>query len=112
MEKQFSERFELFKKENPTWEDHLTDSTYYDIMEWYADKYGFEWDDENGYADEVGDFTTYCWKQICPQAYDTTEYVRVPKKVFTDLIELLTICCDEGNSYAINIAKKYQIEIK
>lgn len=36
----FDREFERFKKDNPDWDKFLTDSTYYDLMGWYDDKYG------------------------------------------------------------------------
>lgn len=107
--KKFDKAFELFKIENPKWDEYLTDSTYYDLMDWYANKYGFEWDDKNGYDDEVGEFATHIWEQLCPQDYDDTEYITVNKELFEDLIKLTKEASDEGNCFASLIVKKYKL---
>ena len=110
--KKFDEAFELFKEEYPKWDEYLTDSTYYELKDWYAAKYGFEWDDENGYPTEVSEFGDYIWRQLCPQEYDTTEYIKVNKELFLSLMQLLKDSCDEGNCFAHEIAKKYDINVR
>ena len=53
--------FEQFKYENGGWSEYITDSTYYEIQDWFAYKCGCEFNDENGYPDFVYEFSQYIW---------------------------------------------------
>lgn len=71
LHKKFANAFEEFKKDNPTWDKYLTDSTYNEMQAWYAENYNLEWiNDEIGYPNEVYEFSKYIWKQIYPQAFE------------------------------------------
>ena len=110
--KKFDEAWKLYQQENPDWYKFLTDSTYYEIKDWYEHKYGFEYDEDVGYADEVDEFGEYIWKQINPDEYSTKEYVQVEKELFKDLMLLLEDCADNGNCFASVIINKYKLNLK
>lgn len=50
------------------------------------------------------------WKEICPQAYDTTEYVKIPKDFIEELISFVKDTAFEGNSFAEQLIKKYDLK--
>ena len=102
--------FEGFEEDNPNWKEHLTDSTYHEIADWFAEDKRYEFDDEKGYPEQVEEFVTCVWKEICPQAYDTTEYVRVPKDFIEELISFVKDTAFEGNSFAEQLIKKYDLK--
>ena len=54
--------FELFKRDNPDWENELSDSTYYELAEWYDDFHG----KANGdyLSDKSYEFADYVWRKI------------------------------------------------
>ena len=105
-----SDIFDTFKDENPTWREYLTDSTYFEIADWFASEFNYDFDDEKGYPEQVTEFASCVWKEICPQAYESKEYVRVEKEFYDDLMSLLKSSSDEGNCFANLILKKYNIK--
>ena len=56
--------FERYKCENDDWSECLTDSTYYEIQDWFAYKCGCEFNDDNGYPDFVYEFLQHIWELI------------------------------------------------
>lgn len=65
----YEEYFKNYKEENPDWDTYLTDSTYYELKEFYAHKTKQPFDDDNGYPDDVDDFASYVWNMyISPYA--------------------------------------------
>lgn len=61
--------FEKFNESNPDWEEHASDSTYYELADYYAIETGQPFDDDNGYPDDVYAFAHYVWdKYIFPPA--------------------------------------------
>lgn len=60
--KKFDFDFEEYKKSNPNWEKYLTDSTYYELMDWYDSKYGLCCEEHN--SDEARDFADYIWDKL------------------------------------------------
>ena len=44
--------------------EYITDSSYYDISDEFANKYNYKFDDDNGYPDIVYTFTSLAWKII------------------------------------------------
>lgn len=72
---QYDKDFEEFRKENPDWNKYLTDSTYYEIMEWYENKYGLA--NEEHYTDEARNFAYYIWMK----------YINPPKVIKVEAVE-------------------------
>jgi len=81
-----------------------------EIADWFARDEGYEFDDEKGYPEQVEEFVTCVWKEICPQAYDTTEYVKIPKNFVEELISFVKDTAFEGNSFAEQLIKKYDLK--
>ena len=104
-----SDIFNTFKDENPTWHEYLTDSTYFEIADWFASEFNYTFDDEKGYPEQVGEFASCVWKEICPQEYNATEYVEVKKEFLEEIKTFLKDCAFEGNSYASTIIQKYNL---
>ena len=61
--KTYEEFFAKFKEHDTDWLEHLTDSTYYDLKDFYAAETGQPFDDDNGYPDDVDNFASYIWKK-------------------------------------------------
>ena len=60
---QFDRDFERFKKEyDPRWEEHLTDSTFFELEDWYDGLHNLGSEEEN--SDEAYDFAIYVWDKI------------------------------------------------
>ena len=76
MEKEYEKLFEQYKQQNPDWAEYLTDSTYYELMDWYDYNHGI--DNEECNSDEAHEFVSYIWYK----------YIETPKTVKTtfDLI--------------------------
>ena len=60
--KQFDLEFEEYKIENPDWEKYLTDSTFYELMDWYDFKHGLGCEEHA--SEEAHDFAKYIWSKI------------------------------------------------
>ncbi|MBP5457616.1 MAG: hypothetical protein J6Y37_14085 [Paludibacteraceae bacterium] len=58
---EFESAFLVFEKRNPEWRDGLTDSTYYDIAEWYDEFVGTA--NSESLSDKAHEFAYYVWKQ-------------------------------------------------
>ena len=58
----FDKDFEKYKQENPDWNLFLTDSTYYELMDWYDAKHGLG--DEDSNSDEARSFASYVWSAV------------------------------------------------
>lgn len=64
IKQKYEECFEKFKEKNPDWERFLTDSTYYDLMEFYSCETKQYEDEDKGYPDDVYAFAHYCWMNL------------------------------------------------
>ena len=84
----YEEYFERYKNANPNWLKYLSDSTYYELKDFYADETNQSFDDDNGYPDDVNDFAFYIWNMyINPTARIIED---VEKRTFSDgIIELV-----------------------
>lgn len=98
----FDREFEEFKSENPDWKKYLTDSTYYDILNWYEKKHGLCSDDE--YSEEGYDFAGYVWENHIGKILDY-EHITDKKE-----ISLLRIYNRTINRYGINAQEWVLIE--
>ena len=82
-----------YKFENQNWAKHFTDSTYYEIGDWFACKCGVEFDENNGYPNFVYEFRTYAWNTLCTDVglkEARTDYIKpdmVNKREFIDKIK-------------------------
>ena len=61
--KKYEEFFKKFKKHDEDWREHLSDSTYYELKDFYANETGQPFDDDSGYPNDVDNFATYIWKK-------------------------------------------------
>lgn len=55
--------FKYYTVEN-NWFEYFTDSTYYEIKDWFAYMCGVEFDDDGGYDDFVYDYSQYIWSYL------------------------------------------------
>ena len=55
--------FERYKCENDNWPEYITDSTYYEIQDWFAYKCGCNYD--TGYPNFVYKFSQDIWNRLC-----------------------------------------------
>lgn len=84
----YEEYFKKYKEENPDWDRYLTDSTYYELKDFYAHETNQPFDDDNGYTDDVDDFGYYVWyMHICPFANIVEPVVK--KTLVGGIIELI-----------------------
>ena len=87
---------------NSDWDIYFTDSTYYEVQDWFAYKCSAEFNEEPfpigtkngcetsmiGYPDFVGDFTIFAWKYLCANmGYDDEDNVTGDK-----LVSLNKVC--------------------
>lgn len=56
---EFESAFTDFEKQNPNWKDNLTDSTYYELAEWYDEYLGIS--NSESVSDKSYDFAEYVW---------------------------------------------------
>lgn len=70
------EKFELdlkkLKEDKPDWDKNLTDSTYFELMDWYDTTYHLGSEEIN--SCEAREFANYVWEKI--HVCDTTNYAR------------------------------------
>lgn len=59
---EFETAFTAFEKENPNWENGLTDSTYYELAEWYDEFLGIA--NSESLSDEAHQFADYIWRKF------------------------------------------------
>ena len=93
MEKEYEKLFEQYKQQNPDWAEYLTDSTYYELMEWYDYNHGI--DNEEGNSDEAHEFVNYIWYK----------YIETPKTVKTTF-DLILDFIDERIKWNEEMKKK------
>lgn len=67
----YEAEFSEFRKDNPTWEKYLTDSTYYEMMSWYDGKHGLA--NKDDYSDEGRAFANYVWDNYVQDTDDHTK---------------------------------------
>lgn len=67
-EEKFDIDFKKLKEDNPDLDKNLTDSTYFDLMEWYDATYHLGSEEIN--SCEAREFANYVWEKI--HVYDTT----------------------------------------
>ena len=61
----FERAFSAFEKDNPDWKSELTDSTYYELAEWYDEFIGVA---NNEHLSDVSyKFADYVWKKLEPE---------------------------------------------
>ena len=56
--------FQQFKYENDGWSEYITDSSYYELQDWFVYKCGCKFNDENGYPDFVYKFSQHAWELL------------------------------------------------
>lgn len=56
--------FERYKCENDDWSEYITDSTYYEIQDWFTYKCGCGFNDDNGFPDFVYEFSQHIWELL------------------------------------------------
>lgn len=59
---EFDSAFIVFEKENPDWKNELTDSTYYELAEWYDEYLGIA--NNESLSDKAYKFADYVWRKI------------------------------------------------
>jgi len=60
--KKFSSAYNCFEEQNPDWRDGLTDSTYYELAEWYDEFLGIA--NSESLSDEAYKFADYVWRKL------------------------------------------------
>ena len=58
---EFDSAFIVFEKRNPEWKNGLTDSSYYELAEWYDEYLGIA-NNEN-LSDKAYEFANYVWRK-------------------------------------------------
>lgn len=59
---EFDSAFVVFEKRNPEWKSGLTDSTYYELAEWYDEYLGMA--DNDSLSDKAYEFADYVWRNL------------------------------------------------
>lgn len=77
MEEIYEQLFKQYRQENPDWADYLTDSTYYEMMDWYDYIHGIDNEEHN--SDDAREFANYVWNK----------YVEEPKTVEKTSLDLV-----------------------
>lgn len=77
MEENYEQLFKHYRQGNPDWKENLTDSTYYEMMDWYDYIHGI--DNEAHNSDEARKFANYVWYK----------YVEKPKTVEQTSLDLI-----------------------
>lgn len=62
MRDKFNSAYHCFEAENPDWRDDLTDSTYYEVAEWYDEFLGIA--NSESLSDEAYKFADYVWRKF------------------------------------------------
>ena len=58
----FDEAFELFKSYDQNWKIHVSDSTYFELKDWFDATYHLGSEEEN--SEEASEFADYVWNKI------------------------------------------------
>ena len=58
----FDSAFTVFEKQNPDWKENLTDSTYYELAEWYDEFIGVSNNESLSY--KAHEFAHYVWRKL------------------------------------------------
>ena len=58
----FDSAFIIFEKQNPDWKEGLTDSTYYELAEWYDEFIGVA--NNESLSDKAHEFASYVWRKL------------------------------------------------
>ena len=58
----FDSAFIVFEKQNPDWKENLTDSTYYELAEWYDEFIGYA--NNESLSDKAHEFASYVWSKF------------------------------------------------
>lgn len=72
-----------YKEYDPDWYRYFTDSSYFEIGDWFGNKAGVEFDDKHGYPEFIYAFRDYAWNSLCKEIgmeEACTDYV-APKMV-------------------------------
>ena len=59
---EFDSAFIVFEKRNPEWRASLTDSTFYELAEWYDEYIGVA--NTESLSDKAYEFANYVWRKI------------------------------------------------
>lgn len=59
---EFDSAFIVFEKRNPEWKSDLTDSTYYELAEWYDEYLGIA--NNDNLSDKAYEFANYVWRNL------------------------------------------------
>ena len=62
----------LREKENCDMYDYFTDSTYYELKDWFGFNCG-EYDKDGNYPPHVDEFVNYAWKVLCDKSNNAEE---------------------------------------
>ena len=57
--KEYEKLFKQFKKERPSSIKYLTDSTFFELMDWYDEKQNYDSEEEN--SQDARNFANYVW---------------------------------------------------
>ena len=72
-----------YKEYDPDWYRYFTDSSYFEIGDWFGEKAGVEFDENHGYPEFIYAFRDYAWNSLCKEIgmeEACTDYV-APKMV-------------------------------
>ena len=58
----FDSAFTVFEKQNPNWKEGLTDSTYYELAEWYDEFSGLA--NNESLSHKANEFAYYVWQKL------------------------------------------------
>ena len=102
-----NERFEKalkrFAEERPTWLDYFSDSTFFELMDWFDYNYHPEFNTEEGeHTDEAHDFANYVFDKVedkslpsmsvHKQLHGGYEIINIAKEELEALSRILTQC--------------------
>lgn len=59
--KEFEKDIEAYAQEHPKWLDYLSDSTCFELMEWYDAAHNIHTDEDEASSDKAHEFAQYVW---------------------------------------------------
>ena len=91
--------FEKFEESHKGYKNYLTDSTYFDLEDFYANETGQPFDEDDGYPEDVRNFASYVWdKYINPGPSILSAF---KKEIGDGVIYLLINVSDKWPTYQI-----------
>lgn len=94
MEENYEQLFKQYGQENPDWAEYLTDSTYYEMVDWYDYAHGN--DNDECSSDEAREFANYVWNK----------YVKEPKTAEKTSLDLILDFINERIKWNEEMKKK------